>query len=307
MAKYDLIIDTDIGADCDDVVALSLACALEKRGDISIKAISACTARAGAPATIRAVLKKYGLQKPIGKYVGKPIPCDNFDHYAHELRKKYAQSDDAEDSVKVIRSALYNNANKTILVGIGPLSVLAGLLESPADENCPLDGVTLVSKKVEKVYLMAGNFSKYDSRYDGKYEYAPEWNVLQDVTAAQKFVQNCPVSIVFVPGEVGADVYTGRTFNDNTPEKFAIEKFYSNGWPEYDGELVRSSWDPITIAEASGMARCELSAYGSVTVTDEGYTVFTQGEGKHRFSLKCFKSDEYGEIIDQMVDGKTTL
>ena len=48
--KVRLVIDTDLGCDSDDALALALACRLHGRGKTQLAAITCATARPAAPA-----------------------------------------------------------------------------------------------------------------------------------------------------------------------------------------------------------------------------------------------------------------
>ena len=51
-----IILDTDIGVDCDDAVALAMLIGFAKSGHCSIEAITTSTTRRGAVASVRARL-----------------------------------------------------------------------------------------------------------------------------------------------------------------------------------------------------------------------------------------------------------
>lgn len=84
MKKY--IFDTDIGADCDDVVALRYLLGKQNDGECEVKAITLCTARKYAPAATFALIDECDCGDiPIGEHKGAPLPCDAVDNYAEVI------------------------------------------------------------------------------------------------------------------------------------------------------------------------------------------------------------------------------
>ena len=93
MKPISLIIDTDLGCDCDDAGALAVAHALEGEGLCRIVAMTHCTSRFDGYAAMDAINRYYGRGDiPIGTYkepgfLDSPEmgPCsravaDRFDH-----------------------------------------------------------------------------------------------------------------------------------------------------------------------------------------------------------------------------------
>ena len=72
----DLVIDTDIGIDCDDAMALAAAVALERQGKICTIGVSVVTARDGASAAVAAIGRKWGKAFDVSQYGGKLLACD---------------------------------------------------------------------------------------------------------------------------------------------------------------------------------------------------------------------------------------
>ena len=162
-----LLIDTDIGIDCDDAMAIGAAIALEKRGLIRIEGISTCTTREGASGCVSAITDYYGLPKPNARYFGTPLECDKRNIYARAVRDAFGKRDSGEESVRFLRKKLASSEGGVTLVSLGPLTVIAALLESAADDICPWNGRELVARKADALYAMGGNFAAYENRYKG--------------------------------------------------------------------------------------------------------------------------------------------
>lgn len=279
-----VIIDTDIGADSDDAVALSLAIKLHKKGIINLMGICAC-ARKFSSATVNAILKSNGVECPTAKSNSDLLECDKKDFYAEFVAKKYKQKDSEQNGVDFFRKLLSQSNQKVVIVGIGPQNTLADLLKSSADKHSKLNGVQLVSEKVEKVFLMGGNFN-YNNPSANNKDYFAEWNICQDIQSAQYFNQHCPVPIVYAPFEVGVNVITGENFTLDCPERDCLEQFHINCGGQKQDRYGRSSWDAVTLMQASGLNVCKQSEWGSVEINDQGYTRFVANGGNQAYLIK---------------------
>lgn len=294
-----IILDTDIGVDCDDAVALALMLKAEIAGKVDLLGVTASTTRRGAVATINAICRYYGKNKPVG-VAERKIPCDDMNAYAAACESAYGESDQAGSAVKLMRKLLAGSPEKVTLVAIGPLVNVADLLRSEADEYSSLCGARLVEEKVEEVVIMGGCFAV------NRCEVNPEWNILQDIPSAQYVVQNLRRPVVYSPHEVGGLVFTHKGDGDN-PVWYAMQTFAENNGDDLTQPIKRQSWDPITCMYTF----CDLSEWlalsdpGTVTVTDSGITEFRGGDGNARvLMLKGNDPENYvtlGEYIDNLM------
>ncbi len=280
-----LLIDTDIGIDCDDAVALSVAAYLQKTGRAKILGVSTCTAREGASGSVSAIADYYGEEMPTASYFGNPLECDKTNIYAKAIKDSFKKEDSIFESVKLLREKLASSSQKITLVSIGPFNVIASLLESPPDEISALNGVELVKEKVDCLYSMGGNFMVYNEKYVGENNNFPEWNIFQDVRSAQTVTEILPVPLIMCPHEVGCIVHTGQSLGEDTPGGKAIRLFYEKNPDCFKGVYSRESWDPITVCLAVGIDLCDYSEFGKITVNSNGITTFKKGEGNHRFAI----------------------
>ena len=306
MKKY--IFDTDIGADCDDVVALRYLLGKQNDGECEIKAITLCTARKYAPAATFALIDECDCGDiPIGEYKGAPLPCDAVDNYAEVIAggKTYATQDGVKtqnavktqndtktyDAVKLMRKTLAEN-DKIDIICVGPSCNIAGLMDSRLDEFSGKSGVELVKEKVGKLYIMGGAF-EFGA---GEKPFA-EWNVEQDIPSAKKTFGDFPCEVIIVPSEVGARVATFAGSTRGLTRK-AMETFFGsadrqNGLKhEENPERTRPSWDPLTCMVALEEDKYNYSENGEVIVSDSGLTEFKKsvskrGESDKNESKKC--------------------
>lgn len=300
-----ILLDTDMGVDCDDAVALALTLKAENAGLAELVGVTASTTRRGAVATVNAICRYYGKLKPVG-VAARKIPCDDLNAYASVCADKFGESDTAEPAVKLMRRLLAGSNGKVTLVAIGPLLNVADLLRSGADEYSPLSGEELVEEKVDEVFIMGGSFAANNAAAGGKsVSVCAEWNIVQDVESAQYVVKTLRRPVVFVPHEAGEFVFTRKGEGDN-PVWYAMQKFAEHNGDDMSRPVRRYSWDPITcMSVVYDLSRWfALSPYGKVTVTDEGVTEFAEGEGNARFLMLRGGADVYaslGEYIDELM------
>lgn len=275
----ELIIDTDIGIDCDDAVALGLTAGYVQSDKCTLKAVTCATTREYAPHAAGIILNYYGITCPIGKMTLPPLGCDATDTYGRALYDRYGGVDAQTGAVELLRKTLSASERKLTLVTIGPLSNIAALLCSGRDEYSPLDGEELVRRKVDAVFLMAG-------RFDGNKANKCEFNIEQDIKAAQIVADRCPAPMVYCPFEVGARVFSYPHAGDN-PVFYAMYAF-ARACRRPEKDFRRECWDPITcmLAIEGNCAGLSYSPRGRVAVQDDGKTVFTPDpNGLHRYVI----------------------
>lgn len=303
MKKIKVLLDTDLGGDCDDAGAIALLHVFEKQNKVEILGMTHTTSAKWGPAAIDIINKYYDNDKvEIGA-----TTRDNFlngDEYNTFLEKMYdnfesdyRNRDLVEDAVVLLRRKISEASDKVTIACIGQLNNLAELLKSGPCKYSQLTGIELVKEKVDTVFLMAGLFEK-EVEYHGSL-YDTEYNVVTDIDSAKFAIENTPVKMVFIDFIAG---YRIKTFGPLLEEKdmdnpvtFAYYHF---------SNLARESWDPLTIyfmvfGESEDL---KLSEYGTVSVGLEGKTSFKQSDdGLHRYVILNVKPEEIRDKIDQLI------
>ena len=306
--KRNIIFDTDIACDCDDVIALCLLCAAHKRGECTFRAVTSSMPSKGAMMCTLSIIGEYGLDgipaynmtDPEKEYYPKHHDNDIYGiKTADKFYETYADKSQLipENPVKALRRMLAVGDEKITLVATGPLYNIGRLLDSKADEVSPLDGVSLVREKVELLAVMGGNFENTLKDYP---EIFAEWNIKCDIKAAQTTVGKCPVKTVFLPFEAGYDMITGAEntakYGDTRPSSYA---FLCHG-----SANGRHSWDPATVLYAVYGASewFDDGKGGKVSVNNEGGTDFVEDLGGNCFvlTLKQTKT-EIASVIDRLI------
>ncbi len=294
-----LIIDTDIGNDCDDAAAIALAARYHREGKCNFLCCTVSVSDVYAPDCIDAITEQYGINVEIGVYRGggfKSAPTA----YCRAVAERFGavRGKAREEAVHLLRRRLSASDDKSItLVCIGPLNNICALLESGADKFGGT-GVELVAKKVEKVVVMGGMFGKKCAYFEGKVSTA-EYNIVSSVPDAIRTVSLCPVEMVFSDFLLGAEVITLAHLAQRAQTDavgYAYELFCGAG----NG---RPSWDPITVMYAveggAGVLCC--SPRGNVTVNDAGETHFAQDpSGLHSYLIAECDSTALAQKLDSL-------
>lgn len=175
-AAVDLIIDTDMSIDVDDVGMLCAAHALADLEEARILAVLHDAAATNGAGAISVINRYYGRGHiPVGAYKGKVGAPDQPDwpnaeaHWTHGGRGVYVDDlvanfssafgdiSDSPDALSVFRTALANAGDQTVvIVAVGFPTNLLDLLRSPADGVSPLPGSALIQRKVKKLVYMGG-------------------------------------------------------------------------------------------------------------------------------------------------------
>ena len=185
-----LILDTDLGPDYDDVGAMALMHALADSGQVNILATLSSNHDERVVPCIE-VLNTYFNRPdiPVGAPKSEPGASLTTWHktkWTDELPANYphhtAKTSDAPDALKVYRKILSEQPDTSVVIcTIGFFSNLRDLLQSGADEYSDLSGKELVAKKVKRLVSMAGLFP------EGK-----EFNVYCDVPASKVVADEWP-------------------------------------------------------------------------------------------------------------------
>lgn len=293
-APVKLIFDTDMGNDVDDVMALCMIHTLQTRGEVELLAVTITKDHPQAAAFVDAVNTFYGRPDiPIGVVKGGVAPepgkfnlladvknDDGSLRYPHDLMR----GEDAPDAVGLIRKLLAAEPDNSVtLVQVGFFTNLRRLLESQPDGHTPLSGRDLIAKKVKVLSIMAGAFQtvNWDTRH-------LEYNVINDITAAQALAKNWPSPVVWSGFEIGVAaafphevIERGFAYVKHHPLKEAYTLYMP---PPHN----RPTWDPTALLYAV-YPECgyfTLSPNGTVTVEDNGATWFRparDGKGLHRY------------------------
>lgn len=305
-----LIFDTDIGNDVDDVMALSMIHSLQRRGACELLAVTLTKDHPLAAPFVDAINTFYGCPEiPIGvvrngatKEEGKFNKLANEKNPDGSLRYPHDLLDGAAamEAVKLLRKTLAAQPDQsTVIAQVGFFTNLSRLLDTGSDEFSPLNGRDLVAKKVRFISIMAGAFQTVD--WNTRHL---EYNVTNDIPAAQKLAEAWPTPIVWSGFEIGMAarfphqvIERDLGYVKHHPLK---ESYVLYDPPPHD----RPTWDPTSVLHAvcPDQGYFGLSPVGRVKVEENGATWFRPDDkGRDRFlTMDAVQAARVREAIVQL-------
>ncbi|HWD20324.1 MAG TPA: nucleoside hydrolase [Verrucomicrobiae bacterium] len=284
-APVRIIFDTDMGNDVDDALALGLLHALQSRGQCELLAVTITKRDENAGPFVDAVNTFYGRPSiPVG-YIGGTAEAGPSNylaevaaHFPHQLKR----SSDAMPALPLLRKILARQPDgSVVLAQVGYFSNFAALLDTEPDEFSPLNGRELVRRKVRLLAVMAGCFQESADLHHFR-----EFNVTQDIPAAQKLARTWPAPMVWSGYEIGIALpFPAASITQDfnyTPHHPLKEAYYAYRPPPHE----RPTWDLTAALYAVLPDRgfFDLSEPGTVTVEGDGFTRFTpKAGGRDRF------------------------
>jgi hypothetical protein len=295
-----VILDTDIGPDCDDVSAVTLLHALADRGEAKILATMCCTSSEWGGPCLDALNTYFG-HPDVSVGTLKDAGLLDYASFNRVLAERYPHrlksGKDAPDATALYREVLARQADDSVaVVAVGPLRNLDKLLASGPDRYSPLGGRELVARKVRLLACMGGWYPKAP---EGS---GPEYNFAQDGRAARRVTGNWPTPIVFSGAEVGSGIMTGRRIATDAPEYHPLTLAYA-AFPDAGFGQDRPSWDDTVVLAAVRGARgyWKLSAGGLNRVDDKGGNAFAEGRDRgHRFLIPRMPVSELEDVLEDL-------
>lgn len=297
-----VIIETDMGNDIDDALAMDLAYKAMDDGKINILAIGVHKMSPTAADYVDVLNTWYGYGSiPVARsntpvynqhQRDYTIPvCAMRDSKEKALWKRSKNGGDFEDPVALYRKVLAEQPDTSVVfVSLGFGTEMAKLLQSGPDAVSPLSGKDLVKKKVKYLSIMAGSYGA---------KQRSEYNVRNDVPAMQVVFDQWPTPIVQNPFEIGPKVkFHGNSVNEQfswTSAHPVIEGYKRYMKMPYD----RPTWDLLSIIYITNPEFFCKSEPGKVEVNSEGYTFYTPDSNGNVVWLTC--SDSQLQDLDRYI------
>jgi len=273
--RLPVIIDTDIGSDIDDALALALAVASP---ELDVKAITAC----GGQADDRAWLVcRFLTQTNTPSIPVAPGVWENKEKYELDWQIQYRRHPAAlfnrtfkpvkQSAVELLHAKLKEYEGKLTIICLGPLTNIAQLLKEHPDAK----------PRIKSLVIMGGAIKV---GYDGKKEPEPEWNIKSDVPAA-KAVFAAGIPIVLAPLDVTGHLELKKEqrqaiFAAQTPLTWQVQNLYEL-WDKETPIL----FDPVAVGLAINEKWCQFEEM-ALTIDDKGMTVPGKGKANARVAMK---------------------
>jgi inosine-uridine nucleoside N-ribohydrolase len=336
-APTNVIFDTDIWGDIDDMLALAMLHALQDRGEAKLLAVTISTDDPWCAAYVDLVNTFYGHPDvPVGivkhgitgaaaikvteDVVGQSIASamqkitypqwiaqrrnpDGSSIYTHRL----VDGSKAPDAVSLLRKTLAAQPDgSVVIIQVGFSTNLARLLDSPPDANNSLTGSALVKKKVRLLSVMAGNFADTHSSGQVWPKGSPETNLLVDVPSAQQLFDRWPTPIVASGFEVGlamlfpaVSIEHDFSYAENHPiaETYRYWSFGDMKWPHDHATFDLTS---VLYAVRPDRDYFSLSKPGKIAVLPKGRSTFEERDGgMHRYLI--LTEEQKARALEAMV------
>ncbi len=262
-----IILDSDIGQDCDDAAVMALMHQFADKGEAEILAtMFPMQDPMGAPA-MDVINTYYGRPNiPIGTYKGKYTYIGQlWDHYNTKLAQNFPHDlkhgNDAPDAITLYRQILAKQPDTSVvIVAVGPERLLADLLKTGPDTYSELSGRDLVKQKVKLLSVMGAGFPKGD-----------EWNIKIAPDASKLVSETWPTPIVYSGDEIGQAVRTGSRLLTEAPANSPVRASFENH-PFVDKSTKdRQSWDQTAMLYAvrgtQDLWRLESTGYNFIDET----------------------------------------
>lgn len=295
--EVNLILDTDLGPDYDDVGAMAVMHALADSGQVNILAVMSSNHDEQVLPCVDVLNTYFGRPEiPLGapkseggaslttwhqKKWTEYLPA----HYPHRIQK----TSDAEDAVKVYRKILSKQPDTSVVIcTVGFFTNLRDLLLSGGDEYSPLSGKELVAKKVKRVVSMAASFPQ-----------GREFNVYCDTPASQIVIKEWPTEIIFSGFEIGDKILVGKKIIASGLENSPVKDSYALCMAEGDKE-GRMSWDLTAVLVAiKGYEPYYTVERGTVIVAEDGSNSWNANpQGKHVRLIEKVPATKMAELLE---------
>ncbi|MDF2835427.1 MAG: Inosine-uridine preferring nucleoside hydrolase [Paenibacillus sp.] len=292
-----VILDTDIGPDCDDAGAVAVLHALQKEGRLRALGMMHGTSSPWGAGCLDAINVYYGRGDiPVGTLetagflIGEPYEKYNR-LIATTCGNRYPDGRSAPGASSLYRRLLADAEDgSVVIVAIGPLINLMRLLLAGVDDASPLNGAELVTRKVRHLVVMGGHFPS------GK-----EWNFEMHPPSAAYVCENWPTAITFTGYEVGVAIPTGARLLAEGPEEHPVRRSYK---AHLGDERTRPSWDLTAVLYAArGAAPYWDVVRGRITVDPESGVNdwIDDPSGPHAYLAEKLSPAFLAELLDELL------
>lgn len=313
-----VIFDTDMYTDFDDAGALACLHALADAGECEILATVCNTRDCMSVAMCEIVNAYYGRpQIPVGcaRDTGKSgADPDHVRRYGATVRKyakwvRHINSNDAPDANEVYRRVLAAQPdNSVVICSVGFLTNMRRLLETKPDGISPLDGKSLVARKVKAWVAMAC-----------MYPNGSEYNSANDPESSRIALENWPAPVVFTDFTYGRDCFAGRAiaesgmtgnpvadvFAGNIPTREEIRRDSARYLRSCYGMGGRAAWDEtavlIAVRGVEPYFNVERGTYRMIGNGGENEWAPDEEGGPHLRVTECLAKSEVAKVIDELM------
>ena len=297
-----IIFDSDMGPDYDDVGALTILHAMADKEECKILATVSSNEHSLTTASL-SVLNTYfkrpgipvGVVKENGINVSCPQKWDSLivSKYPHAIKL----NSEADDALKLYRKILADQPDNSVtIVTVGFLTNMSNLLDSKPDQFSSLNGKDLVKKKVKLLVSMAGCFNEEMGTFK-------EFNLMKDAAASKFAFDNWPAPIVFSGFEIGEKIHTGLPITKSKISNSPVKDVFAHCIPlDKNDANGRMSWDETAVLVAArGYEKYFGAVTGKIIVNKDGSNTWDKTGTRDKFLTVKMPVDQLEHIIDSLM------
>jgi inosine-uridine nucleoside N-ribohydrolase len=295
-----VIFDTDMGPDYDDVGAIMLLHYYAHTGKANILATIAST-KYNRVVPVLSVLNTYFKRPeiPVGVPKGQASELSDPQKWSDTLVAKYPHllksNADAPDAVKLYRQILSKQPDSSVtIITVGFFTNIAGLLQSKPDEYSPLTGEALIDKKVIKMVSMAGKFPA-----------GQEFNIDEQAAASRYVFQHWKKPVIFSGYEIGARINTGLPLiKDSTIKNSPVKDVFRISIPKAKEDAAgRMSWDQTAVmVGVDGNKPYYRLQRGKIIIAEDGSNKWVNStSGNHYYLVAIRPPQQVQRLIDKLM------
>ncbi|MBQ7715260.1 MAG: nucleoside hydrolase [Clostridia bacterium] len=267
-----VILDHDLGPDCDDAAAVCIVVKAHMKGEINCLAITSCMYTSMSAYAAQAVPDYLGCYDIPFSYnnersaTGTNVRCCGTP--ATRYWNNHGPWPTIYHNTSLLRQILAANGEKgdIIFITTGPLTTLYCLFNSQGDSVSPMTGRQLFAANVGSYVVGGGNFSNLNDN---------EHNFAEDFEATNATVNTITeVPMTFVGANVAGNFLTGDNL-PNAPDDWVLKPYYYlQTWEQY---YTRQAWDLATVYYAiyGGAGMWQVKSGYSIRSWSNGATIMS--------------------------------
>jgi len=300
-AQVNVIFDSDMGPDYDDVGAITLLHNFADEGKANILATIASTKYENV-AAIFSVFNTYFNRSniPIAVPKGEALDLRDSQHWTDSIVKNYPHAinsnKDVPDAVALYRRILaIQPDNSVTIITVGFLTNLKNLLQSKADMFSPLTGEQLVKQKVKQLVSMGGAFPS-----------GSEFNINRDFPSSKYVYENWPTPVLFSGFEIGEKIKVGLPLIHNDAiQNSPVKDVFRISIPQAaEDSAGRKSWDETAVlVGVLGYSTWYDVKKGKIAISDKdgSNTWINDDNGTQAYLIEKTSPEVVQKLINELI------
>ena len=296
-----VIFDSDMGPDYDDVGAITLLHTFADEGKANILATIASTKYENVAAVFNVFNTYFNRPNiPIGVPKGEALDLRDWQHWTDSIVANYPHAinsnKDVPDAVALYRRILSIQPDKSVtIITVGFLTNLKNLLQSRSDMFSPLTGEQLVQQKVKQLVSMGGAFPS-----------GSEFNINRDFPSSKYVYENWPTPVLFSGFEIGEKIKCGLPLIHNDAiQNDPVKDVFRISIPQAEEDSTgRKSWDESAVlVGVLGYGKWFDVKHGKIVISDKdgSNTWIDDANGKQAYLVQKVSPAVVQKLIDELI------